>query len=220
MEALLGARRFTACRSGGLFEVASAGGVPSPLPGVGQHRSNELLFSPVLLPDRQHFLYVQGALESNDVYLGSLNARPGQNAKKLLSGAGLLAYAPSPDNPDLGYLLFQGAAGGSSGPAFGGTLMAQSFNLRKLDLAGEPAPVAEQVDGFTFSASLTGTLVYQLRTETERLLTVFDRQGKVTGTVGEGFRAPAYEPRYDPRVRDFKDGLDQAATEEDQRTGT
>jgi eukaryotic-like serine/threonine-protein kinase len=172
-------------RQPGLFEVSSAGGTSSPLPGVGQHTADEYLFSPVLLPDRRHFLYVQAVFpRPGDVYLGSLDGKPGQNAKKLLSGVlGYVAYVPSPDNPDFGYLLFPRSAGASF--PVPGTLMAQPFDVRKLDLAGEPAPVADQVSAVTFSASLSGTLVYGRPTEADRQLTVFDRQGKVAGTVGE-----------------------------------
>ena len=66
--------------------------------------------------------------------------------------------------------------------------MAQPFDLRKLDLAGEPVPVAERVsDSAGFAASRTGVLVYRAGAAVsgDVQLTLFDRQGKVLGPVGE-----------------------------------
>ena len=165
----------------GLWEVSAAGGVRTPLPGV--EHGNPYLYSPTPLPDGRHFLYGRGGFSTGDIYVGSLDSKPGQqNSKKLLSGS-IVGYLPSSDNPDLGYLVYQqGAAPGT--PV---TLLAQPFSVRKLDLMGEPVPIAEQVSSFSASASLSGTVVYAsgpLATTTNQL-TLFDRQGKIVGTVGE-----------------------------------
>jgi len=168
-------------RRPGLWEVPASGGVSSPLPGF-EHAGNPYLYRPALLPDGRHFLYVSGNETSGDVYLGSLDSKQGQqSAKKLLSANGVV-YAPSPDDSNLGYLLF-GRPTAPGAPA--ATVMAQPFDLGKWELMGEPVPIAEQV--VSASASLTGTLVYSsggAATET-RQLTLFDRQGKILGTVGE-----------------------------------
>jgi hypothetical protein len=94
-------------RQPGLWEVPATGGVPSPLPGV-EHAGDTFRYGPVLLPDGKHFLYSSGGPASADVYLGSLDSKPGQErSKKLLTGVFNNArYAPSPNDPDLGYLLF------------------------------------------------------------------------------------------------------------------
>src|ERR1700683_25093 len=78
--------------------------------------------------------------------------------------------------------------------------MAQPFDNRKLELAGDAVPVAERVSFDTFSASATGVLVYgtgALRlpqpqqtgkapnVTVQGQLTWFDRQGKVVSIVGE-----------------------------------
>jgi Tol biopolymer transport system component len=73
--------------------------------------------------------------------------------------------------------------------------MAAPFDTRKLEVVGEPAPVAEDVSPLAFSASATGVLVYRTGPATRILastlagttgqLTWFDRGGKVLGTEGE-----------------------------------
>ena len=122
----------------------------------------------------------------------------------MLADVSAVAYAPSPD-PALGYILFvrQSNVGGSTANTADGTLMAQPFDNRKLEPAGDAVPVAERVAFDTFSASATGVLVYgtgALRLPPQQQkskgpgptnfsvrgqLTWFDRQGKVVSTVGE-----------------------------------
>jgi serine/threonine protein kinase/Tol biopolymer transport system component len=168
-----------------LLEVAAAGGAVTPLPNV--EPANEALLLPALLPDGRHFAFLRSGLNqtsSDGIYLGSLDAKPAQKAKRLLPDLSGAVYAPSPD-PDLGYLLF---VRGTASDLVEGVLMAQPFDLRKMDLAGEPVRVAERVAiAGGFSASQTGVLVYRAGASTVggSLLTLFDRQGKVLGTVGE-----------------------------------
>ncbi len=91
------------------------------------------------------------------------------------------AYAPSAD-PTTGYLLFMRE----------GTLMAQPFDNRRLELKGQPVPVAERVADngggggayAGFSAS-SGVLVFQRRVASDQQLTWYDREGKVLSTTGE-----------------------------------
>jgi Tol biopolymer transport system component len=167
-------------RPPGLWEVSAAGGVSSPLPGF-EHAGNPYLYTPVLLPDGRHFLYTSGNGANGDLYLGSLDSKLGhQSSKKLLSAVGA-AYAPSPNDPDLGYVLFwrrSRIAGAYS-------LMAQPFDLRKLELVGDSVLIAQEVS--SGSQSLTGTMVYVSgapATATGQL-TLFDRTGKILGTIGE-----------------------------------
>lgn len=67
--------------------------------------------------------------------------------------------------------------------------MAQRFDDNRLELIGEPIPLAEHVGyylnyGF-FSASTNGILIYRSETSQLGQLTWYDRQGRVLGTVGE-----------------------------------
>ena len=110
-----------------------------------------------------------------------MDAKPEQQSSKPLVTSGWQAvYAPSAD-PSAGYLLFIRE----------GTLMAQPFDNRRLELKGQAVPVAEQVGGTagtsgwaSFSASANGVLAFQ-RGASDRQLTWYDREGKVLGTVGE-----------------------------------
>jgi eukaryotic-like serine/threonine-protein kinase len=181
-------------RQPGLFEVPAAGGVSTPLPGF-EHTGNRMFYGPSLLPDRKHLLYMSTNLQvggSSDVYLGSLDSKAGQqSSKKLLAGAGV--YVPSPDDPDLGYLLFERATAPGSPIAM---LMAQSFDHRKLELVGEPVLIAEQVSGL--AVSRTGTLIYSAGGPAAATgqLTLFARDGKILGTAGEPgeYGAVAFSP--------------------------
>jgi eukaryotic-like serine/threonine-protein kinase len=179
----------------GLWEVPAAGGVPSVVPGLPE-MANVPLLLPVPLPDGRHFLYTTGDQRQGNVYLGSLDSNGREGPKQLLTGVVPgLAFVPSPEDPDLGYLLFirQDAQGVSAG-----TLMAEPFDTRRLDFAGEPVPVAPGVSIADFSASLTGTLVYGSGTSavgTDQL-TLFNRQGKVLATAGEpgNYQSVAFSP--------------------------
>jgi len=68
--------------------------------------------------------------------------------------------------------------------------MAQSFDVRRLELVGEPVPVADQVGSLflyaSFSAAANDVLAYRSRSGTTTTkLTWFDRAGKVLGRVRE-----------------------------------
>jgi Tol biopolymer transport system component len=183
-------------RPPGLWEVPATGGLSSPLPGF-EHSSDKYLFFPTPLPDGRHFLYVTGRQSVGDVYLASLDRKQGQQgSKKLLTGiVPGLVYVPSPDDPDIGFLLF---VRGSSPGARTGTLMAQPFDLRRLDLAGDAVLIAQEVSQADFSASVTGTLIYRSGGAVFGLgqLAIFDRQGKILGMAGEpgNYRFVAFSP--------------------------
>jgi len=174
--------------SGGILQVPAAGGAPSPVTLLPERRGQH--YFPALLPDGRHFLYTANrGTGAPGVYLGSLDAKPDQQAtKRLLADTVPVVYASSPD-PNLGYILFSRFGQNNSS----GTLMAQPFDPKKLELVGEAVPIAENVDDVGFSASSTGVLVYrtgpafvssQGENGTAGQLTWFDRQGKVLGTAG------------------------------------
>src|SRR5213078_3243197 len=145
---------------------------------------------PSFLPDGRHFVYVRSATrpENNGVYVGSLDAKPGQQSlRRLLAAESGAVYAASPDSKR-GHLLF----------LRGGTLLAQPFDTGRLEPAGNAVPVAEHVGSGTyfsgtgpltaseymglFSASATGVLVYRTGPAgagNTNQLTWFDRRGKV-----------------------------------------
>jgi eukaryotic-like serine/threonine-protein kinase len=168
--------------AGGIMQVSENGGSASPLTTLDPSRKETTHGYPSFLPDGRHFIYfrLSEKPENSGVYSGSLDARPReQDSKLLLATAYGPAYVPS-SGAGLDQLLF----------VRDGTLMAQPFDPRRLELSGEPVTVAEQVGSFLttgfFSASTNGVLAYRAgRGGGDLELTWFDRQGKVLGTAGE-----------------------------------
>ncbi len=172
----------------GFSQVNAAGGAPSALTSLA---SGDVAHGfPALLPDGRHFLYAVRTDTGGDIYLGSLDAKPNQQpSKKLLPDASAVAYAASSDPAGTasGYVLFVRDPYRDRR----GTLMAQPFDDRRLDLAGEAVPIAERV-GFFFSASPTGVLVFRAGAASPSTqLTWFDRKGNSRGVVGDPFEFAA-----------------------------
>ena len=182
---------------GGLARVPAAGGDCTPVTALNNSRGETAHRYPSFLPDGRHFLYSQlsGNPAVNGIYIGSLDARPGdQSSQRLLAVQSNAIYVPAPDGRS-GHLLFVRES----------SLMAQPFNVGRLELAGDAIPIAERVGvgpgavGALFSASTTGILAYRpgpgfgsgiLR------LTWFDRQGKVLNAALDpgNYAAPALSP--------------------------
>ena len=84
-------------------------------------------------------------------------------------------------DPNTGYLLFMRE----------GTLMAQPFDNRRLELKGQAAPVAEHIadvgglGGVGGFSSASDVLLFRRVAGSEPQLTWYDRGGKVVGTVAE-----------------------------------
>jgi serine/threonine protein kinase len=163
---------------GGLSRIDVSGRSCQALTTLDLSRQERSHGFPILLQDRKHFLYSVAAatVENSGIYVGSLDSKPsGRTDKKLLPYGSWLYYAPSPD-PTTGHLLSVRA----------GTLVAQEFSVKHLELTGDVEPIATGLtNAFTgVSASETGTLVYQTVSGQTRQLTWLDRQGKVLGTAG------------------------------------
>jgi Tol biopolymer transport system component len=190
----------------GIRRVSEAGGGASTV--IRTDPARESLSYPTFLPDGKHFVYFRTAAGQNagDVWLGSLDAGAGpQVPRQLLRADFSPVYAPSSD-PGTGYILFIRQD----------TLLAQAFDLRKLELTGAPIRVAAPVAtdprnlGGLFSASRTGTLIYREGGRLDRQLTWFNRQGNVLGTIGE--------PGYDLILSVSPDGTRAAVSELDVQT--
>jgi serine/threonine protein kinase/Tol biopolymer transport system component len=178
-------------RPSGLLQVSAAGGEPSPVTTLTSGEARHT--SPTLLPDGRHFVFA-GFLTptTGGIYLGSLDAKPNQPVKKLLPDVSTVQFAPALGGGD-GHLLFVRA----------GTLMAQPFDTKRLELSGQAVPIAEQVaiSAFSnFSAAPTGSLAYRTGGGAgQQQLTWYDRQGKTLGTVSDpyvygGTSAPVLSP--------------------------
>jgi len=173
---------------GPLQVVSAAGGAPTPLTAL-DHSRNELEHGfPAMLPDGHHFLYLRLSipLENGGVYVGSLDTKPEQQStKKLLPDPTGTVYVPSPlAGSAPGFLLFVRGVTLTSG-ASGGTLMAQPFDPKRMELSGEAVPITEHVT--LFSASPGGVLGFRnaAGTQGNSQLTWYDRKGSVLSTTGE-----------------------------------
>ena len=103
-----------------------------------------------------------------------------KSSTRILATSLMAVYAP-PSDAGSGRLLFMRD----------GTLLAQVFDERRLELVGEPAPVVEQVGTYLLSAgffaSANGVLAFRAGKSAIALsgLSWYDRQGKELGHAGE-----------------------------------
>jgi Tol biopolymer transport system component len=167
--------------NGPILRVSAAGGATSPVTKVEQGRDESTHLYPIFLPDGRHFLYLRrsGRPENAGIYVGSIDVKPEQQSLKRIQAADLsFGYAP-PRNGSPAHLLFLREE----------SLMAQAFDERRFEVAGEPAPIAEQlVTSFSrafFSVSLNGVLAYRGGSGPSSELTWFDREGHNLGRAGE-----------------------------------
>jgi serine/threonine protein kinase len=177
---------FTPSSNQSLFSVPAAGGTPEPASKLDVAKGENSHRWPWFLPDGKHFIYWSRTSrpgESSVIYIGELGSL---QARSLTKSDTMAQYAS-------GYLLF----------LRGQTLMAQAFNPGSMELSGEPQPIAEHVavNGSTiramFSASETGTLVYQSgEASTGWDLVWFGRDGKPIETVAQASRyiGPSLSP--------------------------
>ena len=160
-----------------LKKVSDSGGVPEPIPGTELSSDSVAQLWPGFLPDGRHFFYLDWRYSTHDghdngVWIGSLD---GEKARRLPLSSTNARYSE-------GYLLFSRDDG----------LVAQKFDLSRLELSGVILPVARDIkydtffhDGM-FTVSSNGTLVYGttgVGVNTE--LTWMDRNGKTMGVLGE-----------------------------------
>jgi hypothetical protein len=102
-----------------LFQVAAAGGTPTPVTVLDPAHEESSHMQPLFLPDGRHFLFGIHGRDTGGTYVASLDS---PERKRLL---------PEPEMP------------GFSSPDFlffmrDRTLMAQRLDLKRLELTGEP----------------------------------------------------------------------------------
>jgi eukaryotic-like serine/threonine-protein kinase len=157
--------------------VPDGGGTPEPVPGLTLSDGAIGQIWPEFLPDGKHFLYLEWRFAGyrsgeNCVWIGSLD---GMKPRRLPLAATNVQYAS-------GYLLF----------SRNGDLYAQTFDLSRLELKGNPLLVAKNIqydtfaDDAAFSASSDGILVYAPSgTGVNSALAWMDRDGNTLGTLGD-----------------------------------
>jgi serine/threonine protein kinase len=174
---------FTPEGSSPLYRIPAAGGTASPATTLDTGAGDVQHWYPYFLPDGRHFLYyvvgsiTQGVTTARAVYVGSLDSN--EPHKLVLESGTNAKYA----NGHLVYLRER-------------TVVAQPFDLEKLELHGEAVPLVEQVQiagasaGTTgiagaISVSDTGVLAYQTGGPTRSQLAWYDRAGKQIKLLGE-----------------------------------
>jgi serine/threonine protein kinase len=156
---------------GPLYSLSAAGGETKPATEIDQSRQETTHFSPKFLPDGRHFLYSSWNAQTaaTTAYVGSLDSK---EKKQIVGADSWVSYT------EAGYVLYVRA----------GTLFAQQFDARRLDLAGDPVPVAGQVAGglafAAFSVSRNGVLTYRTGSGGNSELIWLDRRGNRAGMVG------------------------------------
>jgi eukaryotic-like serine/threonine-protein kinase len=166
----------------GILKVSASGGEPQLV--IKGSESNASIFWPSALPDGDHFLYfILGSSNSRrkqGIYVGSLSSQE----PKLISSeiVGNTQFASS----RLYYVRDR-------------SLMAQPFDVKRLQTTGPPEAVSRQelevAPVFAhagFSISDDGVVVYQSATESVSRLSWFDRSGKELEELPRtGYRDPA-----------------------------
>jgi Tol biopolymer transport system component len=174
--------------AGPLYRVSASGGVPTPVTRIPRPGSGQGHRWPSFLPDGQHFLYfvdwsAPEDPERSGIYMGSLS--PGE--PKLISSelSGTVAYAS-------GNLLY----------VRNGSLMAQPFNLDRLETTGPAVAIAQQevekdlnFSQSGFSASENGVLIFQSAIDSPARLVWFAPSGKELQQIPEvGYSFPNLSP--------------------------
>ena len=157
-----------------LYSVPANGGLAKPLTQLDASRQEVTHRWPTFLPDGKHYIFFVRAAASSATgeYLGALGS---DQHTQIISSATNAAYA-SP-----GYLMY----------GRGDVLLAQPFDVKKLQVTAPPLQVAQDVSMMpatnygNFSVSQTGTLIYSSGSiELGRGLYWYDRQGKQLGKLG------------------------------------
>lgn len=165
-----------------IVKVSASGGEPQLV--AKSNAPNAPIIWPSALPDGDHFLYfLRGSskpTQKQGIYVGSLSTQE----SKLISSeiAGNTQFASS----RLYYVR-------------DGSLMAQPFDLKRLQLTGRPEAVSrqelEEAPAFVrtgFSVSDNGVVIFQSATESASRLAWFDRSGKELEELPRtGYRDPA-----------------------------
>jgi Tol biopolymer transport system component len=142
---------FSPSRDSGLARVPETGGSPVPVTAVDRPRERGHVW-PQFMPDGNHFIFLADSTqaEHHNLFAGALDT---PDRKRLFNLASDAIYTPD------GYLLFAG---------IDGKLMAQRFDAKRLEPAGEPVPIASEVlqqwqvdHKADFSASSNGILMFR-----------------------------------------------------------
>jgi Tol biopolymer transport system component len=183
-----------------LSKVSSAGGTPQPLTTLDKQAGEVTQRWPQVLPGSKAVLFTSSThgndYEDADIFVYSIAS--GQR-KTVQRGGFHARYVPS------GHVVYMHE----------GTLFAVPFDLKQLEVTGQPAPILEGVvttpsGGAQFSVSETGNLVYVAGRGGGQNVSIYwmDREGKfqpLRETPG-GYSNPAFSPDGKRLALDINDG--------------
>jgi serine/threonine-protein kinase len=152
-----------------LFRVGASGGSPKLLLKVDEQRGERFYRHPSFLPSGKAVLFTIGKADTysyDDADIGVLALDSGEK-KILIEGGSSARYSPS------GHLIY----------ARGGKLLAVPFDPQKLQVIGQPFPVADGV----FMSSNTGMAAYSISSD--------GRLVYAAGPVESGARVPVWVDR-------------------------
>ena len=133
-----------------MWRVSAAGGAATAVTQVDLSKGEFVHTWPTFLPDGKHFLYFRsGPPDVEGMYVGSLDVDAGNQSRQRILATGVPAVFAN------GYLFFPRA----------GTLMAQPFDARRMELQDAPVPVAQDVEitwYFTGVFSVSGERCFRL----------------------------------------------------------
>jgi Tol biopolymer transport system component len=162
---------------GKVQRVSAAGGAVSSLPG----HIDSTETSPVFLPDGRHYLATRNSYrdpKQRGIFLGSMDS---PEARQILPDISHAEIVGPPSGGRLGAVVFTRSA----------TLMALPFDMKQLQAAGDPVPVAPGIAatmGYPlFAASENGVLAYVTGEQGDWQFVWRDREGRILGsTPGAG----------------------------------
>jgi eukaryotic-like serine/threonine-protein kinase len=161
-----------------LYRVSASGGVPTPITSLDQSQGETGHYAPYFLPDGRHYLYLVWSADASNsaLYVGLLDS---MERVRLMAAESMAAYA------EPGYILFQRQ----------GTLFAQMFDPKRLQVTGEQVRIADAVitnpgvgRRSAFAVSRNNTLIYRSdngTTENDSQFVWFDRSGKQIANAGK-----------------------------------
>jgi len=182
-----------------IHRVSTGGVLGGPATTIDNTRMAETTHRfPSFLPDGRHFLYLRGSHAANNqdavnsIWVGDLES---EETFELMQSGTQANYAQ-------GHLFWVNDQ----------FLMARPFSVQDLEFTGEAFAVGEgvvvQLNAWraAYAVSQAGPLAFQGGLAAEQILTLFDREGKELGTIGEAARYS--EIRLSPDNRYLAAGID------------
>lgn len=158
--------------SGPLQQVSTSGGTLTPVYELDKSHDERAQLFPHFLPDGKHFLFVSRTDTASTLTIGTLGS---SETRRIPGMDGTAVYA------DPGYLLF----------VRNRTLLAQPFDLAKLELTGAAVAIEQNVGVARVSAmfhAAGGTLATSSSVRALSRITVFNREGKALQAISPEMR--------------------------------